>query len=241
MSTLNGGPGNIVTSGLVLYLDAANYLSYTSGSTTWNDLSGNNNSGSLVNGPTFSSTNAGSIVFDGTNDYVGLGTPSVLNITSSLTINTWVNLTAFPVNENATMYEKGYDNINDQTFLRFNNQSSINAIDCGTYGGNNYLTRLTLTGSYANLITTGSWNNITGQYDGSSWNLYVNGTLLSQTITNQGPKPSTSPVSIGAAYISTGYFRFLNGRVASTQIYSRALTASEVLQNYNATKARFGL
>ena len=72
MSTLNGGPGNIVTNGLVLYLDAANYQSYISGSTTWYDLSGNNNSGSLVNGPTYSSTNAGSIVFDGTNDYVGL-------------------------------------------------------------------------------------------------------------------------------------------------------------------------
>jgi hypothetical protein len=66
MSTLNGGPGNIVTNGLVLYLDAANYLSYTSGSTVWRDLSSSNLSGSLINGPTFNSANGGYIACDGT-------------------------------------------------------------------------------------------------------------------------------------------------------------------------------
>ena len=82
MSTLQGGPGNIVTNGLVLYLDAANTLSYTSGYTVWNDLSGNNNNGTLVDGPTFSSGNAGSIVFDGVDDYVKIEPSLSFNVTS---------------------------------------------------------------------------------------------------------------------------------------------------------------
>jgi hypothetical protein len=176
------------------------------------------------------------------NDYIGLGTPSVLNITSNLTINSWVNLTIFPTdNNNSTIYEKGYIVPNEQTFFRFNTTSGVTSLDCGTYNGSNIFTRISLTGSYASLITTGSWNNLVGQYDGSNWNIYVNGNLSSQTLTNQGPVPSAAPISIGAAYISTGYARFLNGRIAITQVYNRALSADEVLQNYNATKGRFGL
>ena len=67
--SLSRGP-KIVTNGLVLYLDAANKKSYPGSGTTWTDLSGNNNTGTLTNGPTFDSNNGGSIVFDGTNDYV---------------------------------------------------------------------------------------------------------------------------------------------------------------------------
>ena len=233
----------IVTNGLVLALDAGNTKSYPGTGTTWFDKSGYANNGTLTNGPTFSSANGGSIVFDGGDDYIALGTPTSLNITSSITINTWVNLNAFPSNTNATIYDKGYDNTNEQTFFTFNNQGGVNSLSCGTYttvGNINYFTKLTLTGSYASLITTGSWNNLVGQYDGSSWNIYVNGNLLSQT-TTQGPKPSTSPVAIGAAYISSGYQRFLNGRIASTQVYNRSLSASEVQQNFNALRGRFGI
>lgn len=233
--------GQIVTSGLVLCLNAADKNSYPGTGTTWTDLSGNSNNGTLTNGPTFNSGNGGSIVFDGVDDYVGLGTPTSLNITGNITINSWVNLTAFPSSSNATIYEKGYNNTNEQTFFRINNQSGINAIDCGTFGGNNYFTRLTLTGSNATLITTGSWNNLAGQYDGANWNIYLNGNLVSSTLQNQAPFPSTSPVSIGAAFISTGYARFLNGRISTTLVYNRALSATEIRQNYNATKTRFGL
>jgi hypothetical protein len=236
-----GGP-NIIDDGLVLYLDAGNRKSYPGSGTTWFDKSGRGNNGTLINGPTFNTGSLGSVVFDGVNDYIGLGTPSVLNITSNLTINSWVNLTIFPTNSNnSTIYEKGYIVPNEQTFFRFTTDSGVTSLDCGTYNGSNILTKLTLTGSNANLITTGSWNNLVGQYDGSNWNIYVNGNLSSQTLTNQGPVPSAAPISIGAAYIATGYARFLNGRIAITQVYNRALTASEILQNYNATKGRFGL
>ena len=86
--SVEGGP-DIVTNGLVLYLDAANNRSIVSGSTTWFDLSRNGNTGSLINGPTYSSANGGSIVFDGANDYVACGNLTTLN---NMSIGMWVKV-----------------------------------------------------------------------------------------------------------------------------------------------------
>ena len=82
----------IVTDGLVLYLDAANNRSYPGTGTTWSDLVGSNN-GTLNNGPTFSGANGGSIVFDGSDDYINMG--DILSAPSSLSIFSWVNCDAF--------------------------------------------------------------------------------------------------------------------------------------------------
>jgi len=79
----------IITDGLVLYLDAANRQSYVSGSTTWYDAAGSNISVSLINGPTFSPDNAGSIIFDGGDDY-GTNNSTVFNITDNVTLNAWI-------------------------------------------------------------------------------------------------------------------------------------------------------
>ena len=85
MSTLQGGPGSIVTDGLVLYLDAGNYLSYPGSGTTWTDLSSGGSNGTLTNGPTYSPDNAGSIVFDGVDDYAAVSCN--LSTFSSLTVS----------------------------------------------------------------------------------------------------------------------------------------------------------
>jgi hypothetical protein len=85
-----GGP-DLIQDGLVLSFDASDRNSYVSGSTTWFDLSGLNNSGSLINGPTFSSDNLGSIVLDGVDDYIDCGTNSMAAIrgSSQFTLNYW--------------------------------------------------------------------------------------------------------------------------------------------------------
>ncbi len=80
--------GKIITSGLVLNLNAADQNSYVSGSTAWNDLSGNNYNGTLTNGPTFSSGNGGSIVFDGVDDYASLS--GTITLGSTFTILAWI-------------------------------------------------------------------------------------------------------------------------------------------------------
>ena len=80
----------IITDGLVLFLDAANPKSFVSGSTTWNDLTTNFNNGTLVNDPTYSLTNSGNIVFDGTDDNIQLGNASKFISGSNITVDTWV-------------------------------------------------------------------------------------------------------------------------------------------------------
>ena len=95
---------NVVTDGLVLALDAANTKSYPGSGTTWRDMSGNNITGSLTNGPTFNSANGGSIVFDGTNDSVIMADNSALN-TQTPSVEVWIKTNA--TNQNGFWFEKG--------------------------------------------------------------------------------------------------------------------------------------
>ena len=87
MAVLNG-PG-IITSGLISALDAADRNSYPGSGTTWTDISGNNNNGTLTNGPTFSSTNGGAIVLDGADDYINTGT---INLQRNFSLEVIVNM-----------------------------------------------------------------------------------------------------------------------------------------------------
>ena len=96
MGAVEGGP-NVVYNGLVLYLDAANNKSYVSGSTSWNDLTSNQNVGTLTNGPTFNTGSGGSIVFDGVDDYVDCG-----NIYQTSMYNRALTSTEILQNYNAT-------------------------------------------------------------------------------------------------------------------------------------------
>lgn len=233
MSTLNGGPGNIVTNGLVMYLDAANYLSYTSGSTTWRDLSPSNLSGSLVNGPTFNSGNAGSIVFDGSNDYVTIPNNTALSFTGSVNLSSevWIKFSAYK----------------DITFVNAKGDGS------GAAAPYNYFFIGTSTAFYFRVsdgttvlnspvvinqtnLPAGVWGHVVAVVDSSFVRIYLNGiergTPIARTI---NPKANNQPFLISTpAYV-------LSGSVAISRIYNRALTAQEVLQNYNAQKTRFGL
>ena len=101
------GP-SIVTNGLVLCLDAANIKSYAGTGTAWNDLSGNSRTGTLTNGPTYSGTNGGSIVFDGVNDYVQTPSLSLTGNETNLTLSCWFK----PANTNTT---KAVISIGDET------------------------------------------------------------------------------------------------------------------------------
>jgi hypothetical protein len=241
MSTVGGGV-NIVKDGLVLYLDAANSKSYISGSTTWSDMSGNGNNGTLVNGPGYSSQNGGSIVFDGSNDYVNCG--NILNFerTNSFSISCWVNMTSlasigafFTKTQGApayTGYYFGHETTGDLTFILRN-----------TFSTNQLLVR-TPTGQ----LIANRWNNIVVTYSGNSLetgiSFYTNSNLQpnivgSSNLTNT--ILTSANVNIGARVANTVSPAHLNGSISQTQIYNRALSDQEVLQNYNATKTRFNL
>ena len=223
------GP-DLVQNGLILALDAADKNSYRGTGTSWFDLSGNANSGSLKNGPTFSGANQGTFVFDGTDDNVQLGTASTFLPTSAITINCWAKTNVIGV------YKKIFVTVTagtqSITGIYFSLGPSPDGIYLGiiTSNGTQYATSTT------NPSTT-KFSNFCGTYDGSNIRLYLNGTLLA-TQAQTG-----TIVNTGIGRIS-GYdsgAEIWDGNVASFSIYNKALTATEVLQNYNATKTRFGL
>ena len=221
--------GRIVTSGLVLSLDAADRNSYVSGSTTWFDLSGNNNSGSLVNGPTFSSDNGGSIVFDGQNDYVDLGTTSISTTLSSLTLSlvlkiSNINTKQAIISSYTSIPQGGWgiELLTNNTFNFFGFSDTTNFTGVQT-------------------VQTYSLNqivNIACVYGSSIFTIYVNGAQMSS---NSGVSTiyRTSTIRLGSAP-PTAVIPF-QGSIYATQIYNRALSAQEVKQNYDAMKSRFNL
>ena len=223
------GP-NVVTNGLVLNLDAANTKIYVSGSTTWNDLSGNNNSGSLTNGPTFNSANGGSIVFNGSNTII-TNFPTQISGNGSKTISCF-----FKTLTTSRMGLCGTRDTSASTgwVLDVNRTTAGNL----TY----YHTGGTIIEIAAG-INANTWYNATVTYNLSSTTvtLYLNGAQIGSP--NNGFSSITTSTFngvIGAeqqADISTVF----SGSIASTQIYNRALTAAEISQNFNAQKSRFNL
>jgi hypothetical protein len=216
--SVSNGP-SIVTSGLVLSLDAADKNSYPGSGTTWTDLSGNSNNGTLTNGPTFSSANGGSIVFDGTDDYVKI-TSVLLSGNDSFTVNQWIQADA---SETGGTIFGNYPAGNLQIF----------------YGNSGMGLWLANDSTYvlAPVPFLSTPVMITAIRSGTTTFFYQNGILL-KTGSSGSSIGSTNDFRLGE---STSGVEEFTGKVFSTQIYNRALSASEVLQNYNATKTRFGL
>jgi len=216
------GP-NIVTSGLVLQLDAANTKSYPGSGTTWTDLSGNGNNGTLTNSPTFSSANGGIFTFNGTNQFINCGNNSSIQITVG-TISAWVRTTTPGASFRSIIAKQS------AWGLFFNDGILV------TYDWGNAQTRTTGLN-----IANGIWNHTAMTFTqtvGTPSNnaiIYLNGaSVLTTTI-----KHSNHNVNLQIAEANAN--QFLNGNIASAQIYNRALSATEILQNYNGTKSRFGI
>ena len=240
MSKIISGPQQIVTDGLVLHLDAANTKSYQSGSTTWNDLSGNRNNGTLVNGPTFSSGNGGSIVFDGVNDYIDLGTTSTFSFiqnTGVFTICAWVRLTDFSTarfmlgNNDGTGGRKGFN-------LGYRGTSGRLWLAMSDGGG----AILDLTRN--NFFINSDWVFVTVVGNGTTCQFYRNGLIFgapSNTFTRLSTGDSFRVLGLGRLNNYTLSNSYWQGNITQTQIYNKTLTAEEILQNYNATKSRFNL
>jgi hypothetical protein len=221
---------NIVTNGLVLALDASDPKSYPGSGTTWFDRSGLGNNGTLVNGVGYNSVNRGSLVFDGVNDYVSVSANSTIPYGASpRTIGIWfyTNSTTWVGNAN-TLFFYG----NSATGQAFGiDMDSYPRMEFFTWGGSGR--DLTFSTTFSEI----GWKNICVTFDGStSVNIFENGSFT-RTLTLISPcNTITSDVLIGR-YLGSYY----DGNIAVAQIYNRALSASEIAQNFNATRGRFGL
>jgi hypothetical protein len=222
--------GKIVTDGLVLCLDAADRTSYLGSGTTWFDLAGSNN-GTLTNGPTFNSTNGGSIVFDGVDDYVGLG--NNLDQNGPLSIMSWIYTTTISSGPRIVVSNCNVVG-NQQDYVLEINRT---AAKVGAFWGD-----VLLLVSNQSLVVN-QWYYVGFVRSGSTgnWNLniYINGTNDSNTTTSVNPNATNAGTAIGRAGDYTS--QYFSGRISNVQFYNRALSAQEVLQNYNAQKGRFGL
>ena len=235
---ISRGP-KIVSSGLVLCLDAANKVSYPGSGTVWTDLSGNSNTGTLTNGPTFSAGNMGSIVFDGADDQIDCGTNSSLNISDNLTLGIWVKFNSLSSAPNliakqwcsGNQWSYSWAVLSDgRIYYWFDSDGQCSSIT-GEYTSTN------------SVCTTGIWYCLNVVHTSTSINLYSNGISIPGTLAGSYGTiyTSTVPVRLGVYRNLSGAFAsYLSGNISNTSIYNRALTAAEVLQNYNATKSRFG-
>jgi hypothetical protein len=223
---------NVVTDGLVLALDAANPKSYPGSGTTWSDLSGNGYNGTLTNGPTFNSANEGSIVFDGIDDYV-IGTSNL-----PISGNPSFTISYFAIWDGAvfsTNYPSGVGNnstgVGNQGLSTTWREGRI-ALD---FWNNRFRDNTSLNVQTWYYVTFTKTPGLIG----STTKLYVNSQERTGAVesTNTTPNITINPFVVGRLDAT----RWFNGRIANVKIYNRALSASEIEQNYNALKSRFDL
>ena len=222
-STYYQAKRGIVQDGLVLHLDAGVKESYSGGS-TWRDLSGNGNNGTLYNGVYFDRNNRGSLSFDGSNDWVRVNHDEASFNTDYTTLVCWAR--SNPVNWN----NYGFLMSKRNRFV-MHPQQSTRSVNCYFY----------LNGSWRAINVTPSditiWNMYAYSWTGSSLITYLNG---SKTYTYG----ITATLGTSTDYLRIGYdvsTRYLNGNIAISMIYNRAISDNEVAQIYNATRHRFGL
>lgn len=241
----------IATDGLVLALDAANIKSYVGSGTAWNDLSGQGNTGTLTNGPTFSSSNGGSIVFDGVDDQIDCGDVDLLGGATSATWEVWFKPTSISQGSswqsllttwNDPSSGVGHTWILDTRYASWSFYIRFNG-DVGSYPAFSWDG-----GSGRNDFSSNNWYQMVGVFDSSLVNaqkvkIYINGTYVSASdpgsVSSIASKNANERLKIAVDRTATAPFV---GNISLVRIYkNRGLSANEVLQNYNATKKRFGL
>jgi hypothetical protein len=220
-----------VSNGLVLCLDAANKRSYPGTGTTWTDLSGNSNNFSLINGPTFSNTNLGNIVFDGTDDYL-LISSLVWDYNVNFTIQFWFNTNSLGGVNGYGLFFNGSTGANtNRVQIAGDSNGSIYLNTVGSSVGDDFV-------SAAGLVTVGKWFNFAAVRNSGVITTYLNGTSVASGNVNYSVSQQSN-LYVGFVR-SSGALWYLNGRMSSILINNRALSAIEILQNYNAVKSRFG-
>jgi len=224
------GP-DVSESGLVLALDAANSKSYPGSGTTWTDLSGRGNTGTLVNGVGYNSSNLGSLSFDGGDDYGVINDNSVIKPVNQITVSTFIypTLTSY---SNCRIFGDWHQASGLDRWILYANGSSIS-----------WYMRTQTTGEGGTTgwsIINNQWVSLTGVYNGTNQDLYVNGNFFSRRpcsgTMNSGN--GSTPIRFGRQETTGGGFQ---GNIAQVSIYNRALSAAEITQNFNATRSRYGI
>ena len=234
----------IVQNELVLNLDAG-VSEFYNGGTAWRDLSGRGNNGALTNGPIFNGANGGSIVFDGSNDFLEFG--DVLDLgTNSMTVNIWFKLSLADANSGTLLSKSKADVQNYRYAVGMSTSRTLSAFIQGNSGSSAF----DIEPRGNTVLNLNQWYMGTWVFDrSSSIQIYLNGVL--ETLTgnaaisqwNNLNFQSNNPFRVGTYTTSNnvGLISVYNGLISSVQLYHRVFSQQEILRNFNATRKRFGL
>lgn len=216
---------SIVTSGLVLCLDAASPRSYPGSGTTWYDATTTGYNATLINGPTYYN---GYFTFDGVNDIATIPNNTALD-TQTPSVEVWVKTNA--TTQNGFWFEKG----------------SVNSQYALFQEGANITWRLTtnvgsLVAPAASYINTSSWAHVVATYTSGDRRIYVNGVQIASDTLAYTIPTNNNGMSIGAYGGTSGTNAYwYNGALSVCRVYNKALTPAEILQNFNALRGRYGV
>jgi hypothetical protein len=226
---------DIITDGLILHLDAGNNLSYSGSGTFWNDLTSNNNDGTLINGVGYSSSNDGFLIFDGLDDYVTVP-PDDFNLTE-FTVSLWIN-------------SKNVGGLYNRLINKGDTSGATKGFTIAQAESNNKLVFVYqpnyFTGEVRRRSTTvfsnNTWYNIVMTNSNAGIEIYVNGVV-------DAGEPATGGDVNWSAGVGNNFAiggrsdgsRNYKGDIAQIAIYNRQITPSEILENFNVLKNRFGL
>ena len=220
--TPTGTPIVIPTSGLSLYVDAGRTSSYSGSGNQWNDLSVNNNTGTLQNSPTYSTSNQGILTFNGSNQYTTFSSPSNIPIgNSNYTISVWFN--ASSLGQIGFVGWGGYLNTNQVNALRLSATGFVHY-----WWGNDLAVNTSL--------SINTWYNVVARFDGTNRQLWLNNVLIGGDTPGSGHNvPNANNLTIGTTNVN----EYFNGKISNVEIYNRAISDSEIAEIYNNFLYRF--
>jgi hypothetical protein len=226
--SLTSQPPDIVTTGLMLSLDAGNPASYLGSGTTWTDTV-SSIPFTLNNGPTYSSNNGGYLEFDPTSSQWASSSTSLASL-GTWSVEAWHYFNGVTTSSNPCLVTETYVGGGINYTLGY--PSGPPNFQAGFWNGGWQVTPTGYT------LASDAWYQIVGTYDGSTIKLYVNNTLINQTSYTFSPTSSGAGIRLMNRWDSADYW---GGRLGIVRIYDAALTAEQVTQNYNADRSRFGL
>ena len=217
----------VASTGLVFCLDAGNVKSYPGSGTILYDIGGSSANQTLVNGPSYSSGGGGSMFFNGSNQYTTSSSTGI--VTNNISVDIWFN-----VNSAKAYTALLGSNATEKYEMLIKSASNLEI----SLAPGNYI-------QHNNILSINTWTNIVvSASNGVAWKVYKNGVDLGTPPvfagTYQISGTGVSNIDQGRIRNDVGNFAF-SGNIATTKIYNRALTATEVLQNFNAIRRRFGI
>jgi hypothetical protein len=238
----------IVVNGLKIWWDASQLISYPTTGNNIIDISGNSETGGLLNGTSFNSTNGGTLVFDGTNDVV-TGSSTNNNIftpTTGFTVGSWVypEFTAADFEGQFGAIAAGRAAITGNGDLTFTLSVSWGSFGMGAIRGIAYV--YDQVNSFGFIGTTdrwtnNAWNYIVAGHLNNSVKIWVNGSLIGTITGIQSAYRNYTTHKYLLSHVGTNSFYRFKGKIGATFAYNRLLSDTEVLQNFNATRTRFNI